>query len=193
MLVVKFFVKKNPKTFGRKHFWAKNFRFFVEKCFVEKVNENSKFWNFEKISKKFEISNFWIFIDFFIEKFFGKKSKIFGPKKHFDQKFSDFFRRKIFRRKIFGSPISIPNDPKIPKITLRTACDHYKITNSEHEEKVTFFLFYLTSGGSQVHEPSVYHHRWSLTNTADSTNTIFGFEKNIITSNYYYKPWLVVS
>ena len=35
--------KKNPKTFGRKKFGTKNFRFFVEKKIVEKINENSKF------------------------------------------------------------------------------------------------------------------------------------------------------
>ena len=28
--------------------------------------------------------------------------------------------------KKFGLPISIPNDPKIPKITLRTPCDQAK-------------------------------------------------------------------
>ena len=41
----------------------------------------------------------------------------------------------------------MPNDPKIPKITLRTACDHYKITNSEHEEKLSDFLILYISLG----------------------------------------------
>ena len=63
---------------------------------------------------------------------------------------------KHFRPKIFGSHISIPNDPKIPKITLRTACHHYKNTNNAHEKKVPFFSYYLPSGGSQVREPSVH-------------------------------------
>ena len=42
-MVEKIFVEKNPKTFGRIFFGTKNFRFFVEFFFVEKVNENSKF------------------------------------------------------------------------------------------------------------------------------------------------------
>ena len=68
----------------------------------------------------------------------------FGRPKNFDKKFStfcfDFCSTKNCQTFFFGSPISIPNDPKIPKITLRTACDHYKITNSEHEEKVSDFF-----------------------------------------------------
>ena len=46
--------------------------------------------------------------------------------------------------KISGSPISIPNDPKITKITLRTACGHYKNTNNARDKKFqkshTFFV-----------------------------------------------------
>ena len=34
--------------------------------------------------------------------------------------------------------------PRIPKIILRTASDHFKNTNSAHEKTVTFLL-YLTS------------------------------------------------
>ena len=41
--------------------------------------------------QNFEILKFWIFIHFFIEKKFDKKSNIFGPKKKFDQTFSIFF------------------------------------------------------------------------------------------------------
>ena len=64
-----------------------------------------------------------MFIHFFIEKFFGQKSKNFDPKKKFGQTFSDFFRRICFRPKCFGLPISIPNFPKIPKIAFRKLCD----------------------------------------------------------------------
>ena len=118
--------------------------------FDEKVNENSKFRKcFKKFSKfrNFEFSSIF---------FFDKKSKFVWSPIFFDQKFSDFFRRKFFRPKFFRVLISIPNFPKIPKISLRTACDHYKHTNNEHEIKIAFILYYLTSGGSQVHEPSVY-------------------------------------
>ena len=61
----------------------------------------------------------------------------------------------FFVGKFFGSPISIPNDLKIPKITLRTACDQYKNTNSAREKSLTFILLYFPSGGSQVRVPSV--------------------------------------
>ena len=73
-----------------------------------------KFQNFEisKIFRKiFEISKFWNFIDFFNEKKFDQKSKIFGPKIFFDQKFSDFFDEKKSNN-IFSSTYS---DPKFPK------------------------------------------------------------------------------
>ena len=63
------------------------------------------FWNLGEIwdrnSKKIEIWKFWIFIDFFNEKFFGQKSKFFGSQKNFDQTFSDFFRRKKIPTKNF--------------------------------------------------------------------------------------------
>ena len=72
----------------------------------------------------------------------------------FRNSFRIFSTKKCSTTKI-GSPISIPNDPKIPKITLRTACDHYKNTNNAHEQKTPLFLLYLTSGGPQVREPSV--------------------------------------
>ena len=44
---------------------------------------------------------------------------------------------------------------KIPKIALRTACDHFNNTNSTDEEKTPFISYYFPSGGSQVREPSV--------------------------------------
>ena len=72
--------------------------------------------------------------------------------KIFDRHFFDYniyFRPLFFRPNFFGeknrwkkidkksgSPISIPNFPKIPKIILRTACDRSKNTNSTHEGKI---------------------------------------------------------
>ena len=102
-----------------------------------------KIQNFEisKIFRTFfEISKFWIFIDFFNDFFSTKNRKMLVPKKHFDQKCSDFFRRKMFRPIFFRVPISIPNFPKIPKIILRTACDRSKYTKNAHEKKLGFFL-----------------------------------------------------
>ena len=92
--------------------------------------------------KFFENSKFWIFIDFFNEHFFGQKSKIFGPKIFFDQKFSDFFRRNFVRPIFFRVPIPIQNFPRIPKITLRTTCVHpnsAKIDTKTHGTKKAFF------------------------------------------------------
>ena len=43
-----------------------------------------------------------------------------------------------------GLSISIPNDLKIPKITLRTACDQYKNTSSAQQKKVAFFSLPVT-------------------------------------------------
>ena len=78
------------------------------------------------------------------QRFFLEKIDFFVPI-FFDQKCSDFFRRKIVRPIFFRVPISIPNFPKIPKIILRTACDRSKNTNSTHEEKVSLFFPILTS------------------------------------------------
>ena len=117
--------------------------------------------NWSKIFRRKKSENFSskIFWDqqFSIEHFFDQN---FGRPKIFDKNFSTFcfdifFRRKFFRQFFFGSPISIPNDPKIPKIILRTTCDHYKNTNIAFEKKTTFFSRYLPSGGTQVREPSV--------------------------------------
>ena len=130
--------KKNRKRLVEKNFGTKKFRFLVERLFVEKVNDNSKFWDFEKISKKIEISKFWIFIGFFIG-LFRQKIEIVWSKMFSTKRFRVFFRRFVFRQKYFRVPISIPNFPKIPKITLRTACDHLKNTNSAHEKNRLFF------------------------------------------------------
>ena len=148
----------NPKFSGRFFFRRKK----SENCFVENILGPKKFdfWskknsmkkllkiqNFEiskNFRKIFEISKFWIFIDFFNENFFDQKSIFFGPKFFFDKTFSDFFRRKFCRSIFFRVPISIPNFPKIPKIILRTACDRSKNTNSTHEEKVSLFSPILT-------------------------------------------------
>ena len=106
-MVETFFVEKNPTTFGRFFFSGpKNFDFWSKKNSLKK---SMKIQNFE-ISKIFR-------------KIFDKKSKNFGPKIVFDQKFSDFFRRNNFRPEMFGLRIPIPSVSKIPKIALRKLCD----------------------------------------------------------------------
>ena len=124
--------KKKSKMFGRKNFRSKKIDFFRDFF-------RSKYF-FDQT-----------FSGFFFDRFFSIKM--------FDLFFRTFFSTIFFLHFFLGSPISIPNFPKIPKITLRTACDHYKITNSAHEEKVTFFctIYRQTpSWESEVHEPSVY-------------------------------------
>ena len=86
-----------------------------------------------------------------------KKSENFWSKFFWDQKISifsrNFFRWKIFRPNFFWVPIPIPNFPKIPKITLRTACDHFKNTNSTHEKKVPFFSVKCCLGTLSLVDP----------------------------------------
>ena len=62
-------------------------------------------------------------------------SDIFSTKNIFDFFRSDFFPMKTFRRKNICSHISIPNFPKIPKMTLRTACEHFRNTKTLPEDK----------------------------------------------------------
>ena len=139
-----FFDEKKLKTFRSKNFWDENFTIFDRKKFRWKSQwkfKILKFWFFfPKFFRNFEISNFhWLFQ----RNIFRSKIEKFWSQKIFDQKFSDFFSTKNFSTKKIGSPISIPNDPKIPKITLRTACDNYKNTNNAHEKNPTilFVLF----------------------------------------------------
>ena len=76
--------------------------------------------------------------------FFRSKIENFWSQKFSTKKFSDFFRRKIFRPTFFGSPIPIPNFPKIPKIILRTTCVHPN--GMKNEDKVSWYkksLFFV--------------------------------------------------
>ena len=67
-----------------------------------------------------------------------------------EKKSSIFFDRKIFRSKkidetffghfFFREPISIPNFPKIPKITLRKLCDEAWYTSSGDLDSAYFFV-----------------------------------------------------
>ena len=87
--------------------------------------------------------------------------------KNFDQKFSDFFRRKKIRPEIFGLPIPIPISPKIPKITLRTACDHFKNTNNRWAARTLCApRLHLSAGLEEIRAhaapgATIGGHRWS--------------------------------
>ena len=92
--------KKKSENFWSNFFWDQKISIFVRKKFVEKVNENSKFWNFDFFRKIFKISKFWIFIDFFNDFFFGQTSKFVGPQFFSTRCFRIFFARKFFDRTI---------------------------------------------------------------------------------------------
>ena len=96
---------------------------------------------------------FWLEIIFvrkyFLDRFFRSKlfdpRNIFRPKFIFDQNILDFFvDEKIFDQKKL--PIPMRNFPKIPKIILRTACEHLK----KLEQKVTVNVL-LHAHGIQCH------------------------------------------
>ena len=154
-------VEKNPNTFGRKcigtffsdfcpkkksseNFWSK---FFLGPTFFDfcpkkiSLKKSMKIQNFEiskKIGGKSKFQNFEISLTFSTKHFSGKNRKFLVPI-FFRWDVFGFFRRFFFRQKFLGLPIPIPNDPKIPKITLRTACNHYKNTNSAHEKIIAPF------------------------------------------------------
>ena len=101
-----------------------------------------KIQNFEiskNFRKKSKFQNFEFSLTFSTKKKSTKKSKIFGPENFSTKKFSDFFRRKIFRPKFFRSPIPIPNFPEIPKIMLRKPCDDSKQTKTSKNHLSYFF------------------------------------------------------
>ena len=94
------------KFFGRK--------FLVEKIFGRKNNFRSK-----------------ILIDYFFGRKLFFRSKIFSTKifrpKNFRKKF-EFFSTENFSIKIFWTPMSIQNFPRIPKIAPIKSCGHSKDT-----------------------------------------------------------------
>ena len=75
---------------------------------------------------------------------------IFQPTFFFDQNVFEFFRRKKLSMKQIWLPIPMRNFPKIPKITLRTACEHLKKVRAQshcvgfasrpHESSLSCFL-----------------------------------------------------
>ena len=92
--------KKIRKLLVENFLGPKIFDFCRKKKIVEKINENSKFWNFENFRKFFEISKNWFSLTFSTKNFFGQKSKIFGPK-NFRPKVFGFFSTKKFPDKKF--------------------------------------------------------------------------------------------
>ena len=128
-----FFFKKDVpgKKVVEKNFDRKNI--FWPKMFFDRKNKVNKVIHFFFRSKIFSIKKYFFDQNMFRPLFFfGTSFLIF------------FFRRKNFRQTIFGSPIPIPNFPKIPKIILRTACDRSKYTKNTHGENVSDFPPILT-------------------------------------------------
>ena len=70
---------------------------------------------------------------------------IFRPTFFSTKMFLDFFRRKKLSMKKIWLPIPMGNFPKIPKITLRTACEHFK---KQLEQKVTVYVLLDRHGNS---------------------------------------------
>ena len=74
---------------------TKKINFFIENFSLKKPMKIQNFEISDFFRKFFEISKFWIFIDFFIEKNFGQKSENFGPKKFRPKVFGFFSTKKI--------------------------------------------------------------------------------------------------
>ena len=137
--------KKIRKLFGRKNFGTKKFRFFYRKKIVVKIDENSKFWNFDFFSKffrNFKILNFhW----FFQRKFFREKNRIFFVKKKrqnsFRVFFDDFFFAQFFLGHLFRSQIS----PRFQKSHLENCAMRPGASpgqNKKVSQKLHFFALY---------------------------------------------------
>ena len=136
-------------------FWTrKNFR--PKKISVEKKKLIEKKVGRKKIDRKQIIENQSFFDVFFsIKKFatnFFSSKNVSIQKIFFDKNVLGFFSTKNCRIKKCWLPIPIRNFPKIPKIILRTACDHYKNTNNAHEKKLPFCCstYHLTPSDNRV-------------------------------------------
>ena len=88
--------KKIRKLLVEKNFGTKNFRFLIEKFFVEKIDENSKCWDFENISKTNRNLKILKFHWFFQRKKCRSKIENFWSRKNFRPKVFGFFSAKIF-------------------------------------------------------------------------------------------------
>ena len=77
-------------------------------------------------------------------------------------------------------PISIPNFPKIPKITLRTARDHSKNTNSTHEEKnrpkILFGNFFFSK--KNLRKPNLKNENFEISEKLRNFVNLF-FDRNV--------------
>ena len=121
LLVETFSSTKNPNVDFYARIFGRIFSAKLSMIFLTQLFFDRKLFSVEKIHRTFRWKN--------------PTPQFFRPTNNFRrfffrQMFSDFFRRKMFDQYFFGSPIPIANDPKIPKITLRTAYEHYKNTNS---------------------------------------------------------------
>ena len=108
---------------------------------IEKKNDRKKFGR-----DFFGRQKFWS-AKFLVEFFFRSKKidpkNIFQPTFFSTKMFWNFFRRKKLSMKKIWLPIPMGNFPKIPKITLRTACEHFK---KQLEQKVTVYVLLPVHG-----------------------------------------------
>ena len=119
-----FFIEIFDEIFFRPNIFFDRKIFLVEKNFIENFDEKNPIKKYFRSTKNFD------------QIFFDPIS--FSTKNYFRQNVFGFFvDEKIFDQKIW-LPIPMANFPKIPKIILRTASDHFKNTNSTHEKKVPF-------------------------------------------------------
>ena len=115
----------------------------TEKKSIKKKTRSENYWSTKiLVGKIFGRQNFWSSFFFSIEK--NRPQKIFFDQLFFSTKmFLNFFRRKKLSMKKIWLPIPMGNFPKIPKITLITACKHFK---KQLEQKVTVYVLLAGKG-----------------------------------------------
>mgnify|MGYP003724296293 CR=1 FL=1 len=123
-LIGYFFVdKKIQNIFVENNFWSNN-NFWVEKNLIEKKVGRKKFDRKKIIFSMIFFSTKKFSTNFFFDQTIFDPKNIFRPNIFFDKNVLDFFSTKKLSIKKCWLPIPIPNFPKIPKIALRTACEH---------------------------------------------------------------------
>ena len=109
------------------------------------MKKSMKIQNFEisKIFRKFsEISKFWIFIDFFIENFVGKKSIFLDPENFRPKVFGFFFDDKNFRQKISDHLFRCQMIPRFRKSHLEQRATIIKLRTARTKKMFFFFVLF---------------------------------------------------
>ena len=137
-LVENFSSKKIRKLLVEKKIGTKNFRFLPGIFFDEKVNENSKFQNFENFSK---FENFEFSLTFSTI-FFRSKIEKFWSQKIFDQTCSDFFSRKKCRPKKSYHLFRSEMISRFRKLHLEQRATIIKIRTARTKKIERFFVYF---------------------------------------------------